>query len=35
MEFWSVQSQIFKKDFDVHGIVKSIDDFWGRFVVTI
>ncbi len=31
MEFWSVQSQILKKDFEVHGIVKSTDDSWGRF----
>jgi len=31
VEFWSVQSQIFKKDFEVHGIVKSTDGSWGRF----
>lgn len=30
-EFWSVQSQFLKKDFEVHGIVKSTDASWGRF----
>jgi hypothetical protein len=31
VEFWSVRSQILKKDFEVHGIVKSTDGSWGRF----
>ncbi len=31
MEFWSVQFQILKKDFEIHGIVKSTNDSWNRF----
>jgi hypothetical protein len=31
MEFWNVQFQILKQNFEVHGIIKNIDDSWGRF----